>query len=73
MHPQTDAEIIAWNYGAVIATAPPARHDIVSAVAGAMLYPIGDAARTALDTLGPELFWTWADRGYYSHHTTSQQ
>ncbi len=64
MQPQTDAELTAYNYGADIASAPSAYTDLVSERGGAMLYPISTDARIAMERLGPELFWQWADRGY---------
>lgn len=64
MQPQTDAELIAYNYGADIASAPSAYRDVVSDQGAAMLYPISTDARRACETLGHELFWQWADRGY---------
>lgn len=73
MHPQTDCELIAYNEGVRIARTPFA-HPLHSASRSTVM--IGDLssdAQHALDVLGPDVFWSWADRGYYSHTTTSQQ
>lgn len=73
MLPQTDCELIAYNAG--VETRERFGPDAFpGADAPRHLHTPWTAERDrALLTLGPDLFWTWADRGYYSHHPTSQQ
>ena len=64
MQPQTDAEMHAWNYGvdlAAVAMHDTSPHDLRDSAWGAGM---SGATRTALDALGADLFYTWADRGY---------
>jgi hypothetical protein len=64
MNPNTDAELIAYNLGQQLAESDgpvlfgelPEYFDHTIA-----LHPQRQQAR---DILGPELFWSWADRGY---------
>jgi hypothetical protein len=65
MHPQTDAELTAWNEGVRIARTPSASLQRSVFDAGAAILSLSDAAARALDALGPDTFWHWADRGYY--------
>ena len=74
MQPQTDAELTAWNAGADMARtwggvaaghADPVRH----------LHTHMTTERiAALQLLGAETFWRWADLGYWStlNHRTPQ-
>ena len=64
MQPQTDAEMIAWNYGVEAASwteitgeTRPRYDDDDSPV----LQP---QTRAAFEALGVDLFYIWADRGY---------
>ena len=71
MLPQTDAEITAYNEGVRIARTPSARSHYSATRSLVLIGDMSDAAQRALDALGPDLFWTWADRGYYSHQLTT--
>jgi hypothetical protein len=64
MQPQTDAEMHAWNYGVDWheAACAPGSH-LEWGQRGERILLDGDAER-ALDILGPDLFWTWVERGY---------
>lgn len=72
LQPQTDAEMHAWNYGCEIARSA----DIIligAAAGGELPMPaMSGATRAALDTLGPELFHAWADRGYAAARSITQ-
>jgi hypothetical protein len=72
MQPQTDAEMHAWNYGADWCSAAHAMGYGRSAGAPPIWpQPFGDAER-AERTLGPDLFMTWAVRGYAAARATIQ-
>jgi hypothetical protein len=65
IHPQTDAELVAFNYGQRIALA--AGVDVTPAAVrhGAKQLDYSDAELASLEALGPDLFWSWCDRGYF--------
>lgn len=69
MQPQTDAEMLAWNYGVDIARAADILMVSAAGDGDLPLPAMSGATRTAQDTLGPELFHVWADRGYAAART----
>lgn len=70
MHPQTNAELTAYNEGVRIARTPSARLPHYIDNDNLTVISISGDAQRALDTLGPDLFWLWADRGYSTHRST---